>query len=256
MAQPPCSMDITSQIRLRVTLLLVVSSILFPDTCQAQIKNPWKGKPDSIQESFLYLDQMFDDTAKYTFLTFPEDIATARLHNRFGRWMRNNWGLWGSGRLKRELIDSGFVHPDDMSSTLLKAYHRSLSNEPLRLKDEARTYRAHWDTTNAESFSAGDLGIDHEHFTTIEDLATLFTVGDTVIVNLYATYTKMFQEYSSHLQGTAVVRSRSGGELSVELLSIEQKKRHEPEHKEGDLFQVSPLYCELIPPKGWRPPSH
>lgn len=239
-----------------MTQLLAVSTLFDLDTCWAQIKDPWKGKPDSIQESFLYLDQMFDDTAKYTFLTFPEDIATSRLHHGLGRWMRNNWGLWGSGRLKKELIDSGFVHPDDMSSALLKAYHRSLNNEPLRLMDEARTYRAHWDTTNTESFSAGDLGLDHEHFTTIEDIATLFPEGDTIVVTVYATYTKMFHEYSSHLQGTAVVRSHSAGELSVELLTVERKKRHEPQYKEGDLFQVSPLYCELIPPKGWRPPSH
>jgi len=134
-------------------LLLILFTLNFY-LSYGQIKDPWKGKPNSIEESFQYLDQMFDDTAKYSFITLPEDIATSRLHNAFGRWVRNNWGLWGSGKLKTELIDSGFMHPDDMSSILLKAYHRKLNGEALNLKEDAKAYQTYWNQTGGEGHFA------------------------------------------------------------------------------------------------------
>ena len=216
-----------------------------------QIKDPWKGKPSSIDESFLYLDQMFDDTAKYTFVTLPEDIATSRLHHGVGRWIRNNWGLWGSGQLKTELIDSGFVHPDDMSSVLLKAYHRKLNGKPLNLKEDAKAYQAYWNKTGGEGFSAGDLGGDHKKHTTNDELLVYFPVGDTIVVSIYADHKKLFQKYASSVEGIAVVKSHNSENLNVKLLSIEEKKKHEPEREIGEEYEISPIYCSLIPPKGW-----
>ena len=235
--------------------VLAVALALTIGLCLGQIKDPLKGSPNSIQESFLYFDRMFDDTAKYTFLTFPEDIATARLHHRFGMWIRNNWGLWGSGPLKRELIDSGFVHPDDMSSVLLKAYHRKLHNEPLKLMEEAKAYQAYWSEKDGSGFSAADLGTDHDNHTTIEELLALFPVGDTIIVNLYASYKRFFRSYASGVRGIAIVRSHSTQKLGVELLALQHKKKHEPEHRVGDVFDISQANCDLIPPKNWSIPS-
>ena len=58
-----------------------------------------KGKPKALDETYVYLDKMFDDTAKYSFMTLPEDVATSRLHFGLGMWIRNNWGLWGYSEL-------------------------------------------------------------------------------------------------------------------------------------------------------------
>lgn len=216
-------LEIIRKMKLLLTILL---SLTFY-TGFGQVKNPWKGKPNSIEESFQFLDQMLDDTAKYTFATFPEDIATSRLHYGLGRWIRNNWGLWGSGKLKNELIDSGFVHPDDMSSILLKAYHRKLNDEPLNLSG------------------------DHKQHTTSEELLRYFPVGDTIVVNIYATQKKLFQKYASNVKGIAVIQSHNSEKLKVKLLSIEQKKKHKTKRVVGEEYEISPIYCNLIPPKGW-----
>ncbi|MEM9051351.1 MAG: DUF6794 domain-containing protein [Bacteroidota bacterium] len=232
-------------------LLFTISLTVFFNLAFGQIKDPWKGKPKSIEESFEYFDQMFDDTAKYTFQTLPEDIAASRLHHGFGRWIRNNWGLWGSGDLKTELVDSGFVHPDDMSSVLLKAYHRRLNKKPLDLKKDALFYQAYRKRTEGDGFSTGDLSSDFTQDTTMEELLSYFPVGDTIIVSVYASTKKLFQTYASSVKGMAVVKSHEADNLNVQLLSIKHKKKHEPERQIGDEYAISPFSCSLIPPKGW-----
>ncbi|MBC3539323.1 DUF6794 domain-containing protein [Rufibacter sediminis] len=232
---------------------LIVITLLFTFNLSfGQVKDPWKGKPNSIEDSFLCLDRMFGDTAKYTFATLPEDISTFRLHHGFGTWIRNNWGLWGSSKLKQELTGLGFVHPDDMSSFLLKAYHRRLNNKPLQIEEEAKAYQAYWNKAGREGFSAGDLGNDHTKRTTNQELLDYFPVGDTIVVNLYATHKKLFQNYASSVEGIAVIKSHNTEKLNIRLLSVKQKEKHLPEHKAGQEFEISPISCSLIPPKGWN----
>lgn len=231
--------------------IFTIFLILACSLTYGQDKKVWKGKPNSIANSLERLDQMFDDTAKYNFMIMPEDFAVSRLHHGFGRWMRNNWGLWGSGELKSELIDSGYVHPDDMSSALLKAYHRQLNNKPLDLKKDAAKYKAFW-SKNGDGHSAGDVGIDFENLTTISDIIDYYPIGDTILVNIYAAYKKLLQTYASNVQGVAIVKSHNGNKLQVEILTLEQKKKHFPEREVGEIFETSPKYCNLIPPNNWK----
>lgn len=71
------------------------------------------------------------------------------------------------------------------------------------------------------------------------------------MISLYAGHKKLFQSYASSLEGIAIVQSHSSEKLKVKLISIEQKKKHEPDREIGEEYEILPFYCSLIPPKGW-----
>lgn len=208
-----------------------------------------RGTPKTVTESFLYFEQMFDDTAKYTFMTLPEDIATGRLHNSMGMWIRNNWRLWGNSAIKKSLIDSGLSHPDDMSAVLLKSYYRHLNNKPLNISEEVEKHNAHRQAAAKDSLA--DLQTLYEKTTSPQELLEYFPVGDTIVVNVYATHKKWFQTIPSSVRGLAVIKEHRGNDLVVEIISLQNKKKHTPEKKAGAVHEFSPLSCHLMPPKDW-----
>jgi len=217
----------------------------------SQQKEKLKGKPDDIYECFEYLDVIFDDTAKYTFMTFPEEVSAANYHFGLGMWMRNNWGLWRNSLLKQSLIDSGYVHPDDMSSIILKAYHRKLNNKPLNVKEDAELYRKHWESQGNNASSLDDIGIAKSTSPEPIDLTAYFPIGDTTLFSIYATHRKFFQNYASGVRAEGVVLEHQDKQLIVEIIAIEQKKKHFPERVIGDTTDINPSSCYLIPPVGW-----
>ncbi|MGB0369356.1 MAG: DUF6794 domain-containing protein [Flavobacteriales bacterium] len=103
-------------------------------TCFSQISIGSHNKPESLEEAFIQLDQIFDDTAKYTFMTLPRREATGRHHRNLGMWMRNNWGLWGNSKLRRLLESLGYQHPDNMSDAIFRGYHQRLNHEPVDIE--------------------------------------------------------------------------------------------------------------------------
>lgn len=61
-------------------------------------------------------------------------------HFNIGRWIRNNWGLWGEGKLKDYMRGLGFTHPDDMSQTILDTFWCKRHNQEFRLEERALEY--------------------------------------------------------------------------------------------------------------------
>jgi hypothetical protein len=232
----------------KIKMIFASIAIIFAYGCQTLFLTKPEEIPNNINESFTFLDKMFDDTTKYSFMTLPEDITTSRLHFGFGMWMRNNWGLWGDSPLRQSLIDSGFVHPDDMSSAILIAYHRRLNGKPLRIREEAEKCLAFYKKNGTRGFSAGDMNANQEEHTNMADLIKYFPVGDTIIVSVYATYNG---NYASSVRGSALVRDHVGDSLLVYLMKLENKEDHKPERKEGEIYKISLSSCDLIPPKNW-----
>ena len=195
-----------------------------------------KGKPTTLEETYIYLDQMFDDTTKYSFMTLPEDVATRRLHFGFGMWIRNNWGLWRNSKLKHYFLERGITHPDDMSSIILTFYHRYLNSEQI-------------------DFGGNTVNILEDIYknrTSSSTLLEYFPVNDTIFVSIYASYRKLFETYASSVRTTAIVREHIGEKLFVEIIEMGNEPKKKPEKKVGDSFEVLPIYCNLIPPKGWK----
>lgn len=210
-----------------------------------------RGRPATLEETFTHLDRMFDDTAKYSFMTLPEDIATIRLHFTLGLYMRNNWGLWGNSQLKRHFEALGVFHPDDMSAIILKSYHRYLNNKPLALDSQVQYYQRFWQAqSSGDGFSTGDLE-SAGYLTTDCELLAYFPVGDTIRVSVYETYKRWFSKQGRSIGAIAIVREHQGDSIKVELLQFLEQPRGTPESKIGDEYWERPYYCGLLPPRGW-----
>ncbi len=232
-----------------VTTILIFFSTVFLSFGQANEK--LTGKPTTLEETFKYLDQMFDDTSKYGFMTLPEDVATGRLHMGLGMWIRNNWGLWGDSKLKNYFLDKGVAHPDDMSSIILTSYHRHLNNKPTDLEGQIKRNQAFYNSMvkkgNTVSFSQDFFKVR----TTDSTLLNYFPVGDTILVSVYAEYKKLFTTYASGVKAIAVVLEHKKDKLSIQLISIYNEPKKKPDRKVGEIYDESPSDCSLLPPTDW-----
>ena len=235
---------------MRLVIFILFLTFSVPSLGQSEQK--LKGKPTTLEETYIHLDQIFDDTTKYGFMTLPEDVATGRLHFGFGMWMRNNWGLWRNSELKRYFLDRGVGHPDDMSGIILVSYHRHLNNKPVDLEGQITRIQNLYNGIVRE----GNKIIYPEEYmikrTSDSILMELFQINDTIFVTVYASFRKFFSTYASSVRATAIVREHRGGKLFVEIIEMENKRKYKPERKVGDIFETYPDYCSLIPPRGWR----
>jgi hypothetical protein len=82
--------------------------------------------PSNLEECFTQLDKLLNDTIKQEIKgKNTEDLY--EYHMGLGRWMRNNWGLWGGSRLQKYFLDRNVNHPDNMSGIIIIAYHKYLN---------------------------------------------------------------------------------------------------------------------------------
>lgn len=209
------------------------------------------GKPANLEETFKYLDQMFNDTAKYGFMTLPEDVSTGRLHFGFGTWIRNNWGLWGNSKLNNYFIEKGVGHPDDMSGIILTSYYRYLNNIPIDLDGQINKNKEFY---KSQIRNGDTISFPKDFFknnTTDSALLYYFPVGDTISISIYASYNKLFTTYASSVNAFATIKEHRKDKLLVNIIQIENIPKKNPERKIGDIYEASPRDCYLLPPKGW-----
>jgi len=216
-----------------------------------QTNHKLKGKPTTLEETYVYLDQIFDDTTKYGFMTLPEDVAAGRLHFGFGMWIRNNWGLWRNSKLKQYFLAKGITHPDDMSSIILTSYHRYLNNKIVDLDGQTKRRQDFYKGVVRD----GNTIIFPEEFfkdrTSDSTLVKYFPINDTIFVSIYASYRRFLETYASSIRATAIVHEHRGDNLFVEIIEIRNEPRKKTERKVGDSFEVQPINCSLIPPNDW-----
>lgn len=83
--------------------------------------------PNTPEEAIQVLDIILDEEDKEFLRT--EENAAIKVHHDLGRWIRNNWSLWGDySPLKKYFIEHGIMHPDDMSNNIIEAYIRYLKS--------------------------------------------------------------------------------------------------------------------------------
>jgi hypothetical protein len=87
--------------------------------------------PRNLQESFTQLDRLLPDTIKQRLRHPDPSYGLGDFHMGLGRWMRNNWQLWGGSRLQQYLESLGVEHPDNMSGVILATYSDYLNGQPL-----------------------------------------------------------------------------------------------------------------------------
>ncbi|HIC81732.1 MAG TPA: hypothetical protein EYP07_12340 [Kiloniellaceae bacterium] len=103
--------------------------------------------PKDLEDSFAALRDLLDP-ADVDQLRSGSEADVALYHFGLGRWMRNNWGLWGGSRLSRWFNDRGIHHPDDMSGIILTSFWRHLNGKPLGLDAQIERYQIYWDRLN------------------------------------------------------------------------------------------------------------
>jgi len=100
--------------------------------------------PRNLEECFKQIDLFWTDSLKIEVKNMSEDDFGASAHFGFGRWMRNNWGLWGGSRLKVFFNEMKIHHPDDMSGIIIKSYHRYLTGRSINLESQTKYYQEYW----------------------------------------------------------------------------------------------------------------
>lgn len=81
--------------------------------------------PKDLTDAFAVLDKELDDSSKVKLKNGESS------HFGLGMWMRNNWGLWGGGRLKCYFDDRELHHPDHISSLIISAYQLKLNKKEI-----------------------------------------------------------------------------------------------------------------------------
>jgi len=205
-----------------------------------------KGKPKDLEECFEYLNKMFDDTTKYTYMTLPSDVVSGKLYSfGLGMWIRNNWGLWGNSELKKYFVENGINHPDISSGIILTEYHNYLNHRPYELKREV--------DSSLLKLNDKEL-IEHleSKMTKPIDLLKFYPVDDTIVVYVSATEKRFLKKEKKSIRAIAKVIKHKNNELIVELLKIPLDKKQSTVYEVGQEINVDPYWCELIPPKNWK----
>jgi hypothetical protein len=100
--------------------------------------------PSDFEGCLRQLDSLTGNGMKEWIMCLPDGELSTYLHRSFGRYLRNNWGLWGSSDLALNLRKMGILHPDDMSSIILDSYQRKLKGEDIRLQEQLQYYQDYW----------------------------------------------------------------------------------------------------------------
>jgi hypothetical protein len=88
----------------------------------------------------------------------PEEIECVKLgeytptsmHHGLGRWLRNNWGLWGGSNLRTHFFDMGVHHADDMSDIILTKFIAKVKDQPFDLQVKLDKLKSFWKDQNVD----------------------------------------------------------------------------------------------------------
>lgn len=126
--------------------LLIGISILFTlnSFAQSTDKKEFKYRPKNLEEAITQLDRVFHDSIKSRIYDMDEDEFLSNSHMSTGMWIRNNWGLWKGKELAKYFNKLGIYHPDDMSSIILRCYHRHLHHKSYDMNIQIAFYQDYW----------------------------------------------------------------------------------------------------------------
>ena len=79
-----------------------------------------------------------------------EDQFLGQAHHGLGRFLRNEWGLWGGSDIQKWFKERGIHHADDMSSIILTSFHRKLFNKDIDLDGQIKHYIKYWNIHNPD----------------------------------------------------------------------------------------------------------
>lgn len=116
--------------------------------------------PKNLTEVFVELKKLAEDTDLKKFKAATEQDVEIRLFPSLGRWIIHNWGFYGGSRLSHYLKSVGLTHPDDMSRFLMVAFHRTLNDKPMNVKELVTKYKAYREEQALKRFPSKKAIID------------------------------------------------------------------------------------------------
>jgi len=138
--------------------------------------------PENLEDCFVQINSFWDDSTKVKVKNWTEKDFLGNAHFGFGRWMRNNWQLWGGSRLSKYFNELGIYHPDDMSGIVLTSYHRYLTNQEIKLEEQVKYYQDYWENSKTK-----ELERKQKEF-------SVYQIGDTLEFNYNKGYVSEEQE--------------------------------------------------------------
>ena len=105
--------------------------------------------PVTLSECFDALDQLLN-AGERDQLMMCDEKDVIFFHHGLGRFIRNEWGLWSGGPLSKHLRELGFIHPDDMSQTIIEAYRANMRKESFDIDSKIKEYKEYWDKVDNE----------------------------------------------------------------------------------------------------------
>lgn len=100
--------------------------------------------PKDLEDCFTELSKIMAPENLERFKTGDENTVVGGAHRGLGMWLRNNWGLWSGSRLAVYFKQIGLTHPDDMSTIILRSYHRRLNGKDIQLEQQIDYYQDYW----------------------------------------------------------------------------------------------------------------
>jgi len=100
--------------------------------------------PSTLEEAMVTFTKLLTTEEQVDFARMSED-EIGRLHMGFGMWLRNNWGLWDENSdMCKHMKSLGFIHPDDMSHSLMREFWARMNKLPSKLAEEIKYYQEYW----------------------------------------------------------------------------------------------------------------
>ncbi len=97
-------------------------------------------------------NEYFKDDFKNAFKVVEEDKAIIEQHHSAGMFCRNAFALWDATKsINKFFTLNGITHPDEMSSMLLKAFHRKLNHIPYSVPQMIEEYNKNYNDNPSPS---------------------------------------------------------------------------------------------------------
>ena len=81
--------------------------------------------PTTLSEAINELDNIISKEDK----EYLSEHGALSVHHSLGRWIRNNWKLWGDDSiLKFNMVKLGLTHPDDISNYIIEQFIQHLKH--------------------------------------------------------------------------------------------------------------------------------
>lgn len=94
--------------------------------------------PTDLEDAFVQLEKLAPAESLQFYRDQKEDEVVRNLFPKLGRWIILNWGFEGGSRMSHYLRNQGIYLPDDMSTVIMRSWHRHLNHLPIDLEGQVQ----------------------------------------------------------------------------------------------------------------------